>query len=47
MCGLHHIEGMFVYVAYFEVFVDWCTVTFVPNMFLICCSIIHFVSGYR
>jgi hypothetical protein len=22
VCGLHQIDGMFVYVAYFEVFVD-------------------------
>jgi len=29
VCGLHQIDGMFVYVAYFEVFVDWSMFTFV------------------
>jgi len=31
VCSLHQIDCMFVYVAYFEVFVHWCMFTFVSK----------------
>jgi hypothetical protein len=35
VCGFHQIDGMFVYIAYIEVFVGSCMFTFVSNRIII------------